>query len=132
MLKSAAAKKYKHDKMLRNRPTNRKEWALMNQLQQVPDIISRRIANIEFRRPFLEGQNIRNNANEKYRLQNIMQVRRVPHLRDGQFRATTNVEQQAFADRIAQLDANPANRPFIRQNPIFRPIIGPQPQMFLA
>jgi hypothetical protein len=132
MLKSATAKKNKHDRMYRHRPTNSKEWALMNQIKQVPDIISKRIANIELRRNFLEGQNIRNNASEKMRLQNIYQNGRVPWLRDGRFRNITPVERQAFEDRVAQIDANPANRPYIRQNPIFRPIIGAQPPMYLA
>ena len=68
MLKSATAKKNQHDQALKRRPTNVHDWRLMNQLKQVPSIIERRIANIELRRKFLEGQSIRNNAAEKERL----------------------------------------------------------------
>ena len=82
MLKSATAKKNMHDRMLSHRPTNRKEWALMNKIREVPDIIAKRVASTELRRAFLEGQNARNNAAEKTRLLNILSRGRVPWLTD--------------------------------------------------
>jgi len=85
---------------------------------------------MDLRRMFLEGQNIRNNANEKQRLQTILNTNSVPQLIDGRynFRRPSPVEAQAFTDRVAQLDANPANRTYSQQNPIFHPIIGDQPR----
>jgi len=132
MLKSAAAKKYHHNKSLKNRPTNEHDWRLMNQMKQTPDIINKRVANTELRRMFLEGQNVRNNVNEKMRLQHILANHTIPELRSGRFRRQSNVEEQAFRDRVQQLDANPANRSHLQQHPIFQPIIGKQPQYFLT
>jgi hypothetical protein len=132
MLKSAAAMKYHHNKSLKNRPTNAHDWRLMNQIKQTPDIINKRVANIELRRMFLEGQNVRNNANEKMRLQNILAHHNVPWMRSGRFRTPSNVEEQAFRDCVQQLDANPANRSHLQQHPIFQPIIGKQPQYVLT
>ena len=133
MLKSATAKKNAHHKALKHRPTNEHDWRLMNQLKQVPSIIARRIANIELRRKFLEGQNIRNNAYEKERLMGYRAEHRVDHMLQGRCRQIAQVRDQALADRVAQLDANPANRPYMQQNPTFRqPIIGEQARYFLA
>ena len=130
MLKSAASKKHQHHRSLKRQPRNEHEWRLMNQLKQVPDIMSKRVANMELRRLFLEWQSIRNNASEKQRLQTILPTHSVPQLIDGRyrFRQPSQVEAQAFAQRVAQLDANPANRSYYQQNPIFRPIIGEQPR----
>jgi hypothetical protein len=132
MLKSAAAKKNMHDKMLSHRPSNRKEWALMNKIREVPDIIAKRVASIELRRAFLEGQNVRNNAAEKTRLMNILNSGRVPMLTDRQYRTNLAMRDQAFTERIQQIDDNPANRTYLQRNPVIRPIIGAQPQMYLA
>ena len=133
MLKSATAKKKHHDKALKRRPTNEHDWRLMNQLKQVPSIIERRIANIELRRKFLEGQNIRNNAAEKERLMAYRANHRVHQMLQGRARQMAQVRDQALADRVAQLDANPANRPYYQMNPTFQqPIIGEQPRYFLA
>jgi hypothetical protein len=132
MLKSAAAKKYHHNKALRSRPTNEHDWRLMNQINQVPDIVNKRVANIELRRLFLEGQNVRNNTSEKMRLQNSLAHHHVTWMRDGRFRRTGAVEEQAFAQRVAQLDQNPAHRSYLRQNPVFQPIIGAQPHYFFT
>ena len=106
----------------------------MTQVNQAGDIWNKRVANMELRRLFLEGQAIRNNANEKQRLQTILNTNSVPQLIDGRyrFRQPSAVEVQAFADRVAQLDANPANRSYYQQNPIFRPIIGEQPRYMFA
>jgi hypothetical protein len=116
MLKSAASKKYHHNKALKHRPTNEKDWRLMNQAKQAPDIYNKRVANMELRRLFLEGQNIRNNASEKQRLTNILNNHNVNNLQAGRYR-----------NRIAQIDGNPANRSYLQQNPILAPIIGAQP-----
>jgi hypothetical protein len=62
MLKAAASQRYKHDKALKHKPSNMKDWQHANQLKKLPDIISKRIANMELRRQFLEGQNIRNRS----------------------------------------------------------------------
>ena len=132
MLKSAAAKKNMHDKMLSHRPTNRKESALMNKIREVPDIVAKRVASIELRRAFLEGQNVRNNAAEKTRLINILNSGRVPMLTDRQYRRNLAIRDQAFNERIQQIDDNPANRTYLQRNPVIRPIIGAQPQMYLA
>ena len=130
MIKSAASKKHHHHRSLKRHPTNEHDFRLRNQIHQVPDIINKRIANKNIRRMFLEGQNMRNNANEKQRLQTILNTNSVPQLSDGRynFRRPTQVEAQAFTDRVAQIDANPANRPFSHQNPVLRPIIGDQPR----
>jgi hypothetical protein len=131
MLKSAAGKKSKHSS--KRKISNEKEFSLMNQLKQVPDIIERRVASIELRRKFLEGQNIRNNASEKQRLMNYRLNHRADLMLGGRAGQLARVRDQALADRVAQLDENPANRPFLQQNPIFRqPLIGEQPRYFLA
>ena len=119
MLKSAAAKKYHHNKSLKNRPTNEHDWRLMNQIKQTPDIINTRVDNTELRRMFLEGQNVRNNANEKTRLQTVLAHHNIPEMCSGRLRRPSNVEEQAFRDRVPQLDANPANRSHLQQRPIF-------------
>ena len=126
MLK-AAVRKQMHDKALKHKPTNEKEWRLMNQLKQAPDIYNKRVANMELRRLFLEGQNIRNNASEKQRLQAILNNHNIPNLQDGRYRRASPVERQILEDRIAQFNRNPANRFYSQQNPIFAPIIGAQP-----
>jgi len=132
MLKSAAAKKQAHDEALNRRPTNEHDWRLMNQIRQAPNIIERRIASIELRRKFLEGQNIRNNANEKERLMAYRANHHVDQMLQGRAREIAQVKDQALAERVAQLDANPANRTYMQRNPTFRPIIGEQPRYFLA
>ena len=131
MLKAAAAttgsKKHKR------KMTSDKYFNYQNQLKQVPDIIERRVASIEMRRKFLEGQNIRNNASEKQRLINYRENHQSDRLLDGRARQLARVRDQAIADRVAQLDANPANRPYVQMNPIFeRPLIGEQPRYFLT
>jgi len=131
MLKAAAAatgsKKHKR------KMTSDKYFNYQNQLKQVPDIIERRVASIEMRRKFLEGQNIRNNASEKQRLINYRANHQADHLLAGRPRQLARVRDQAIADRVAQLDANPANRPYLQMNPIFeRPLIGEQPRYFLT
>ena len=130
MLKAAASKKHQHHRSLKRHPTNEHDFRLRNQIHQAPDIINRRIANMDLRRMFLEGQNIRNNANEKERLQTILNTNSVPQLIDGRyrFRRPSHVETQAFTDRVTQIDANPANRAFSQQNPVLRPVIGDQPR----
>ena len=115
MLKAAAAaKKHQHNKALRHRPTNEKDFRLMK--KQAPDIYNKRVANMELRRLFLEGQNIRNNASEKARLQAILDNHNVNAFLDGRYR-----------NRITELTGNPANRSYYQRNPIFAPILGAQP-----
>ena len=122
MLKAAASQRYKHDKALKHKPSNMKDWQHANQLKKLPDIISKRIANMELRRQFLEGQSIRNRANEKMRLQNnLLEHHRVPDLMAQRFRA-----------RVRELDENPANRAFIEQHRIMQPIIGRQPSYYFT
>ena len=132
MLKTAAAftsKKGKHKRKI----TNEKYWSHQNQLKQVPDIIERRVASIEMRRKFLEGQNIRNNASEKQMLMNYRAHHNVDPLLRGRARHLAQVRNQALADRVAQIDENPANRPYMQMNPMFRqPLIGDQPRCFLT
>jgi hypothetical protein len=127
MLKAAAAKKQQHDKALKHKPTNEKDWKLMNQINQAPNIYNKRVANMELRRLFLEGKNIRNNASEKQRLQGILNSHNISYLQAGRYRRPSRVERQAFEDRVAQLDRNPANRSYSQQNPTMAPIIGAQP-----
>jgi hypothetical protein len=127
MLKAAAAKKQHHNKALRHKPSNEKDWRMMNQMNQAPSIYNKRVASMELRRLFMEGQNIRNNASEKQRLQSILDSHNIPHLQTGRYRRPSQVEAQAFQDRIVQLNRNPSNRFHSAQNPIFAPIIGAQP-----
>ena len=116
MLKAAAAKKHQHNKALRHRPTNEKNFRLMNQMKKAPAIYNKRVADMELRRLFLEGQNIRNNASEKARLQAILDNHNVNAFQAGRYR-----------NRITELTGNPANRSYYQRNPIFAPIIGAQP-----
>lgn len=133
MLKSAAAKKRRHDSIERKRPTNQREWKIMNQVNQAPEIIKNRIANMELRRAFLEGQNIRNSESEKMRLRGILERSRVPTLMAGRFRGLHPQERAAMLGRIMHLDNNPGNRPYIAQHPAFtNPIIGSQPRLYFA
>ena len=129
MLKAAAGGKKHKRKMM----SNDKYFKYQNQLKQVPDIIERRVASIEMRRRFLEAQNIRNNANEKQRLINYREAHQADRLLGGRAGQLARVRDQAIADRVAQLDANPGNRPYIQMNPMFdRPLIGEQPRYFLT
>jgi hypothetical protein len=128
MLKSIAAKKYHHNSSLKRQPTNKHEWRLMNQINQVPDLINKRVANIELRRMFLEGQNARNNAGEKTRIEGILKEHRAYQLRDGRAMNLSRVQRQALEDRVQQIDRNPANRSYLMRNPVLRPIIGEQPR----
>ena len=121
MLKAAASQRYKHDKALKHKPSNMKDWQHANQLKKLPDIISKRVANMKLRRQFLEGQSIRNRANEKMRLQNHLLNHNVPGLMAERFRA-----------RVRELDENPSNRAFIEQHPIMQPIIGRQPSYYFT
>jgi hypothetical protein len=133
MIASYKAHKKKHDNSLKRHPTMKHEQRIMNQVNDVPDIINKRVANMELRRLFLEGQNIRNSASEKQRLNSILAEHSVPMLPGGRFRpGLNNVMQQALADRVTQLDDNPANRPFVKQHPTFRPIIGEQPRFMFT
>jgi phage terminase Nu1 subunit (DNA packaging protein) len=133
MLKSAAAKKKRHDSNERKRPTNQHEWRIKNQVKQAPELIKNRIASMELRRAFLEGQNIRNNASEKMRLQGILQQNRVPTLLDGRYRHLHPEEVAALQQRITHLDNNPGNKSYLTHNPVFpEPIIGAQPHYYFA
>jgi len=128
MLKQAASKK-SHKK----HPTSDRDWKCLNQLRQTPDIIEKRVANIEMRRKFLEGQNIRNNASEKQKLMNYRIHHNVDQMLQGRARDLARVRDQALADRIAQIDANPSNRSYMQMNPMFaQPLIGEQPRYFLT
>lgn len=128
MLKAAAAGK-KHKRKM----TSDKYFNYQNQLKQVPDIMERRVASIEMRRKFLEGQNIRNNSSEKQRLINYRENHQADRLLGGRAGQLARVRDQAIADRVAQLDANPGNRPYMQMNPMFdRPLIGEQPRYFLT
>jgi len=131
MLTAAAAKKGKHSS--KRKITNEKYWSHQNQLKQVLDIIERRVASIEMRRKFLEGQNIRNNASEKQKLMNYRIHHNVDQMLQGRARDLARVRDQALADRIAQIDANPSNRSYMQMNPMFaQPLIGEQPRYFLT
>ena len=128
MLKQAAAKKSN-----KRHPTSDRHFKYLNQLKQVPDIIEKRVANIEMRRKFLEGQNIRNNASEKQKLMNYREHHRVDQMLHARARNLAQVRDQALADRVAQIDANPTNRSYMQMNPMFRqPLIGEQPRYFLT
>ena len=131
MLKSAAAKKSKHSS--KRKITMEKEFSHMNQLKQVPDIMERRVASIEMRRTLLEGQNIRNNASEKTRLMNFRANHNADTIGFGRAAGLARVVHQAVDDRIAQIDANPANRPYMQQHPLFaQQLIGEQPRYFMT
>jgi len=129
MLKAAAAAGKKHKRKM----TSDKYFNYQNQLKQAPDIMERRVASIEMRRKFLEGQNIRNNSSEKQRLINYRENHQADNFLTGRARHLARVRDQAIADRVAQLDANPGNRPYMQMNPMFdRPLIGEQPRYFLT
>jgi len=117
MLKSAAAKKRRHDSNERKRPTNQHEWRIINQVKQAPELINNRIASMELRRAFLEGQNVRNNAGEKQRLQAILAQNRVPTLLDGRYRHLTQHEIEELEGRIAHLNRNPGNKSYLTHTP---------------
>ena len=131
MLKSAAAKKSKHTS--KRDMTMDTEFSYMSQLKQVPDIMERRVASIEMRRKFLEGQNIRNNASEKTRLMNYRLNHNADVMLGGRAAQLAQVTHQALDRIIAQIDANPANRPYMQQHPLFgQQLIGDQPRYFLT
>ena len=131
--KECSSKEKQHDINERKRPNNQREWKIKNMIKQAPEIINNRIASMELRRAFLEGQSIRNNASEKMRLQGILQQNRVPSLLDGRYRHLQPSEVAALQQRIAHLDSNPGNKSYLTHSPVFNePIIGAQPKYYFA
>ena len=58
---------------------------------------------------------------------------RVDHMLQGRARQMAQVRDQAVAERVAHLDANPVNRPYYQMNRTFQqPITGEQPRYSLA
>ena len=121
-----------HDKMLSRKPSNRKDWQLKNQWMQSPELLKNRIASLELRRQFLEGQNKRNNENEKMRLFNIRANYSIPWLNAGRYRPLAQNEIALITNRMVELKRNPANRPLLDQKDrqLLDPIIGNQPTYF--
>ncbi len=104
----SAAHGSNYKKMHGRRATSDKDFRLLNQMQQIPEMAKRLHQNIALRQNFLNQQQSSNALNEIERLRGVLREHRDPILNDGRALKT---RMKYLTNRMAELKPQPLSGP---------------------